>query len=310
MKVLITGATGFIGSYVLRRFMQDQRAEVAILLRDHSDTWRIDDVLEKAVCVRVNLDDRQAVRTALRRFGPDMLIHLAWQGVPGVFRNDKEQIRNIGRTLDLLEQSCDVGAKSFIGLGSQAEYGPRQGPIGEDAPLRPTTVYGAAKVSTCLLARQFCERNMMRFVWLRLFSSYGPKDSPSWMIPSVILDLIQNRRPLLTEGRQLWDYLYVTDAAEAVYLAGQTPGATGIFNLGSGRVEMICKIVEHIRNVIDPALPLGFGEVPYRDNQVMHLQAKIDRLQASVGWRPNVMLDEGLKQTVNWYRKHAQRYTI
>ena len=118
--------------------------------------------------------------------------------------------------------------------------------------------------------------------------------------------LLAGERPALTAGAQRWDYLYVGDAAGAVAEAATNERATGDYNLGSGTAPTLRSIVERIRDLIDPALPLGFGEVPYRPDQVMHLQADVGRLRADLGWSPRVGLDEGLRRTVEWYREHRR----
>ena len=94
------------------------------------------------------------------------------------------------------------------------------------------------------------------------------------------------------------------DAVEAIWQVAASPKATGIFNLGSGEAYAIRSIVERIRDLIDPDLLLGFGEVPYRPDQIMHLQADISRLREVSGWSPQVSLDEGLRRTVKWYREN------
>jgi nucleoside-diphosphate-sugar epimerase len=201
-----------------------------------------------------------------------------------------------------------AGVRTWVGLGSHAEYGPLNAKIDEESPTRPATLYGVTKLCAGLLSQHLCRRFNMRFVWLRLFSSYGPMDDPGWLIPYLILTLLRGERPALTAGTQRWDYLYVTDVAEAIYLALVTPAAHGIFNLGSGEAPPLKEIVQEIRDLIDPGRPLGFGEIPYRPDQVMHLEADSQRLQDAVGWRPKISLKEGLTRTVEWYREHRHRY--
>jgi nucleoside-diphosphate-sugar epimerase len=306
--VLLTGASGFIGSHVVRRLLADGHHEVAVLLRPSSDTWRIADCPGQVRQIEGDLNRLAAVAKDVTAFAPEAVAHLAWFGVSSAHRNDPRQVGNINATVELVELARQVGASHWVGIGSQAEYGPRGEPIDEDAPTRPTTLYGITKLSAGLLARQLCAAAGLRAAWLRIFSTYGPSDNPAWMIPYLIRKLLRGERPALTAGEQLWDYLYVDDAAEAVCHAILTPGAEGVFNLGSGRPATIRGIVERVRDRIDPRLPLGFGEVAYRPDQVMRLEANATRLREATGWLPKVDLDEGLTRTVRWFREHQGRF--
>jgi nucleoside-diphosphate-sugar epimerase len=250
------------------------------------------------------LAEEAALEKALGAFAPTHVVHIAWSGVLGRERNDPAQHRNAHESMRLLEIAVAAGAQHFIGLGSQAEYGPCQARIDEGAPTAPTTMYGAAKLATCHMASRLCEIAGVRFAWLRLFSSYGPRDNPEWLIPYLALTLLHRERPSVTAAEQRWDYIYVEDAARAVAAVAREAGASGVFNLGSGTAPRLRDIIERVRDEIDPALPVGFGEVPYRPDQVMHLEADIRRLCAATGWRPQVGLAEGVRATVDWYRKH------
>jgi UDP-glucose 4-epimerase len=305
-RVLITGATGFVGSHVLRRLLADSHAAVAVLVRPTSNTWRIDDLVGRIQRIEGDLQHLAAAEPAVTAFAPDTILHLAWTGVTNAFRNDPRQIENVESTANLVRLAQRCGIRHWLGLGSQAEYGPHSGALSEDAPTQPTTLYGVTKLCACMLAQHLCATSGIRFAWLRLFSAYGPKDDPSWMIPYVTLRLLRGERPALTAGEQRWDYVYVADLAEAIRSVAQTPSAAGIFNLGSGRTQTIRSIVERIRDLVAPAAELGFGEVPYRPDQVMHLEANIARLTAATGWTPRTSLDAGLRATVNWCREHEQ----
>jgi len=304
VKVFLTGASGFVGSRVLRELAADRGAEVAALLREPESAWRIRDVLPKVRVVRAALEDGPALETALADFRPTHLVHLAWNGVLGRNRNDAAQHLNVFHSLRLLELALAAGTRHFVGLGSQAEYGPCEARIDESTPTRPTTMYGAAKLAASILAARLCELAGARFAWLRLFSSYGPQDDPEWLIPYLALKLLHRERPAVTAAEQRWDYLYVEDAAAAVAAVARSPQAAGIFNLGSGTAPRLRDIIESVRDAIDPGLQVGFGEIPYRPDQVMHLEADIARIERAAAWRPKVELAEGIRRTVDWYRKH------
>ncbi len=304
-RVLLTGATGFIGSYVARRLAAEKEVHVSVLARASSDPWRIRDVAPQPTRIDVDLGDGEALTGALAQARPDVVVHLAWKGVGNAERNAPVQQENLPDTLALIRAAHAAGAKAFVGLGSQAEYGPSSGALAETAPTHPTTLYGVTKLATCHFARYLCGELGMRYAWVRVFSTYGAMDNPSWMIPSLVLQLLARKKPALTKGEQRWDYLHVCDAADAIAKVALTPTATGVFNLGSGEAGTIRAFVERIRDAIDPSLPLGFGEVPYRPDQVMHLEANIDRLRA-LGWRPTMPLERGLAETVAWYREYGE----
>ncbi|MFN2492468.1 MAG: NAD-dependent epimerase/dehydratase family protein [Pyrinomonadaceae bacterium] len=306
----MTGTSGFIGSHLLRR-LAGEDLQVAILLRPESDCWRIESLMDLQKITRITGDFRrpESIRDAVKSFAPSLVIHLAWSGVGNQFRNDLVQVDdNLSASLSLLRLARDAGCRAWVGLGSQAEYGPLNAQLDEQAETKPTTLYGVTKLCTQMLSSHLCEQFGMRFCWLRLFSAYGPMDDPRWMIPELILSLLDGKRPALTKGSQRWDYIYAGDVVDAIYSTAINTEASGVFNLGSGEAHTLRSIVEQIRDLVNPKLDLGFGAVPFRADQVMHLQANVERLREVVGWRPQTSLAEGLAKTVEWYREHRSQF--
>ncbi len=306
-RVFVTGATGAVGAKVVDNLLS-RGDEPGILIRKNSNLWRIQNLVTDLQHITGELAYPESYRDALISFKPEAVIHLAWDGVLGKNRNDLQQVNsNLPGTLGLMDEAYNAGAHFFIGVGSQAEYGALQQIISEEMPTTPTTLYGASKLAGYTLCNTYATLHGMRFAWMRLFSSYGPQDSPEWMIPYLILALLRGEKPSLTACEQKWDYLFQADAAEAIATVLHHPSASGIFNLGSGFAAPLRETVEYIRDCINPELPIGWGEIPYRPDQVMHLQANISRLNA-VGWNPATSLQEGLSKTVEWYRDNRQRY--
>jgi UDP-glucose 4-epimerase len=299
-KIFITGGTGFIGAQVLRHLVEQGR-EVAVLMRASSNSRRIDDLLGRCTVIRGELAQIEAARDALTHFSPEAVVHLAWDGVKGADRNSAVQMDNVVASINLYHLTEQIDCRHFVGLGSQAEYGPLSGRIRETAATRPTTAYGAAKLATGLVLERTAVAAGRPFAWLRLFSSYGPDDDPSWLIPYLIRSLLAGEKPSLTKAEQIWDYMHVNDVAAGV-VAALDAGACGLFNLGSGQERPLHDIISMIRDAIDPSLPLGFGEVPYRPDQVMHLAADITALSSVSGWCPAVSLESGIAETVAWYQ--------
>jgi nucleoside-diphosphate-sugar epimerase len=265
--------------------------------------WRIRDVLPATTVIHSDLWRVAEIADQMHTFRPEVIFHLAWQGGnSSKFQNDPAQVfSNVLGSLTLVRLAKDAGVQRWIGFGTSAEYGRYDTPVSENQIPTPTTMYGRAKYSTCLLTEKLCEQYGIAFVWIRPFWLYGPYDDPGRMIPYVIAAFLRGEEPALTWGEQQWDYLYIRDAVEAIWLLA-TGEQTGVFNLGVGQVYLIRTIVECIRDLIDPKLTLGLGRVPYGVRQVMRMQADISKLQKATGWMPRTTLENGLKQTVEWQR--------
>lgn len=291
--MLVTGAAGFLGAAVARRaaragwrVVATGRGARGVRLAPVACEWRT-----------VDMHDHDAVAALVAEARPDVVVHTAWSGVAGAARADRIQLANVTATAALADAAGRAGARQFIGIGSQAEYGPVDGPVTEARPTAPTTLYGAAKLSAAHLSRVQSTMAGMTHAWLRLFAIYGPGDNANWLIPSLAAAMARGECPPMTPGTQRWDYLYIDDAADAVLaLAARDVGGT--FNLASGSSTPVRAIAEAIRDRVAPGLPLAFGTVPFAPTQIMHLEGDIAALIAATGWRPRVPLSEGLDRSV------------
>lgn len=305
MKILVTGAGGFVGAAVVSSALSAGH-DVIALVRPAGNRHRLDDI--GAVIAAVDLADVTELDAAMRHHRPDVVVHSAWSGVSNVSRQQRSQITdNVSVALSLVDAAAAVGVRKFVGIGSQAEYGLLSGKISETALPVPTSLYGAAKVAAQVLTAQLCADAGIDFAWLRLFSTYGPRDNPNWLIPSMIEQLLSGSRPRTTEGRQLWDYLFIDDVADAIRAVAESKQAVGIFNLGSGKPTAVRNIIEQIRDIAAPGLDLIFGDIPYKPDQIWHMEADIDRLIRLSGFAPQVGLGEGLARTIHWHKSMRSR---
>src|SRR5262245_55853820 len=136
MRIFVTGATGFLGSYIVEDLVA-QGHDVAVLLRPGTRPWRLATILDRLTAIEGTLDDLAALVERLRSFAPDAVVHMAWRGVGNSERNSKDQARNIVDTVELADLAGDAGATIFVGAGSQAEYGPYDRAIAENDVPRP-----------------------------------------------------------------------------------------------------------------------------------------------------------------------------
>jgi nucleoside-diphosphate-sugar epimerase len=299
--VVLTGATGFIGSAVLNE-LRRRNIRTIVLLRPESDCGRLPKLAKDEKIIFRRLDEPELTEE-LRTRDPGIFIHCAWCGVGGQERNaDFQFTENVPLTLASVELAAGCGCRQWIGLGSQAEYGNANRILDENAPAQPTTLYGKAKLAAGTEALALCKKKNLAGAWLRIFSTYGPGDHPHWMIPHVIREFLSGRAPQVTRCEQKWDYLFVADAARAI-VAVADGKISGVFNLGSGEARPLREIIELIRTETKAPVAPAYGAIAYRPDQVMHLQADIGKLRATTGWLPIVGLAEGVRETVNWEKK-------
>ena len=308
MRCLVTGASGHLGSYLTRRLLECGE-EVAAIVRPESDLWRLEGVLDRVRLIRVDVCNIATAAEEIHLEAPDTVFHCAWAGVTSDTRNRSDHfVSNVMGGLELFRVAKKAGCRCWIGIGSQAEYGRQSGVLREDLIPNPDTAYGVAKLCLGKMLQTLSELSNIRYVWLRLLATYGPKDNSRNLIPSVIEKLQEKSRPSLTSGEQIRDYLYVEDAVEAIHRVACAPNGQGVYNLASGEAHSVREIVTRLRDMIDPSLPLGFGDIPYGPGAVLDLQADVTRLRDATGWAPQTDLESGLKKTLEWHRSLATQY--
>ena len=303
MIIALTGGSGFIGASVIKQMLLNNDKPV-VLIRKDSNLKRLKDLKGIEFISYESLADEKLIEQ-LQVHKAATFIHLAWKGVGGADRNKAFQItENIPFTIQSVELAKKIGCTHWIGIGSQAEYGNPNCKIDEEFPTIPTTLYGKAKLAACWASSGLCDALNIQSSWIRVFSTYGIGDEPNWFIPYIIGELLQGESPSLTNCEQLWDYLYVDDAADAILNAAHKK-ATGIYNIGTGKALPLKYIVDRIRNEIDPAIKINYGAVPYRPDQVMHLEADVSKIFSATDWKYTINIEEGIKKIIHGIKTKA-----
>lgn len=307
-KVVMTGPTGSIGIALIQQCIA-QGIRVLAIVRPHSKrTDRIprSPLVQVVACsldTLCDLDEKALERAGVESFDYDVCYHFAWEATIGSGRNDmKLQTANIGYALDAVALAARLGCHTFVGAGSQAEYGRWEEKLSEYTPTFPESGYGMAKLCAGAMTRLECSRLGMRHVWARILSVYGPGDGEQTMISTVIRKLLAGEIPALTAGIQQWDYLHCRDAANAMYLLGEKGRDGSIYCVGSGNARPLREYIEILRDCINPALALDFGAVAYGPQQIMYLCADIEKLTRDTGFIPEVDFEDGIRETIGWMR--------
>lgn len=294
MRVFLTGATGFLGA-ALAQELGARGHDCIAMARRGGDASRL---APATTIVEGDLFDIEGCRALMAQWRPQALIHCGWRGVEGAARNEMAQLDNIAASAALAEAALAQGARILIGVGTQAEYGARSGAFDENDFPAPQTLYGVAKLAVsgafAALGRQYDAR----VVWGRVFSLYGPGQSESWLVASLIGAMMRGEAPALTPCEQIWEFTHVRDAARGFVALLETPGAAGLFNVASGATTPLRDAVLMLRDLVAPGIEPQFGRIPYRPDQVMRLEARIERICAATGWAPRIDLRDGFAETV------------
>lgn len=302
-KAIINGPLGTVGIALVNNLLKKGIQTWAICFPGDK---RIASLPKEAIIIECDMRDISSLPKTLQ-CSVDAFFHLAWMGTIGPGRNDALiQTENIRCAIEAARTAKALGCKIFVGVGSQAEHGRIEGLVTADAPCFPQSGYGIAKLCANQMTRMVCQQIELDHVWGRILSAYGPGDGPLSVIPTIMNKLLKGEKPALTKGEQLWDFCYSEDVAEALYCMAISGQNGSIYPIGSGKVRPLHEYFEIVRDTIDPRLPLGIGELPYPEHQVMHLQADLTPLTIDTGFKPKIYFEEGIRLTVDAYKKQME----
>ena len=298
MRVLVTGASGFIGAAVMRLLLE-QEVETAALVSAGKPLDRLRDLDTRFVRIEGRLADILTLRPQLEAFRPDACIHLAWYAEPGKYLYSPENVPIMQQSLSLLQTLIEIGCQQFVGVGTCAEYDTDVGFLREDGPTNPATIYAACKLSMCLIGQHMAAAAGVNFAWGRLFYLYGEQEDSRRLVPAVIQSLRQGKPFDATAGEQVRDYLHTTDVASALITLVQQ-NTHGIYNIASGIPITMRNLMENIGEIVGGKDLIRFGAIPYRQWEPMFICGDNHKLK-SLGWSPRYTLREGLTQTIGWW---------
>ncbi len=302
-KVLLTGASGFIGRHCLPALAARGYEIHAVSAKEHAAIRTPDGVRWH----QADLLDTAQVSVLLAQIEPTHLLHSAWYATPGKYWTAPENFRWVEASLRLLQTFAACGGQRVVATGSCAEYDWRYGYCSEKVtPLYPTTTYGTCKHALQLMLGALCKQMGLSAAWGRLFFLYGQHEYAERLVASVIRSILQGQPARCAHGQQIRDFLYVQDAADAL-VALLDSEATGAFNIASGLPVTLQQVVEEIGAQLKRPELIQLGALPAPENEPRLLLADVARLRDEVGWMPQYDLARGLAETIGWWKLKLQK---
>ena len=302
-KIVITGATGMIGSSVIRSAIRDG-IEIWAIVRDSSQRLNR---IPKSPLVHLlygGLEEMPKMRDLPNDC--DCFYHLGWMGTGRATRdNPSKHAPNVPFTVNAAELAAKMGCFRFVCAGSQAEYGPVHGPIDDHTPFAPVHSYGIAKYASFLLSRKICQQLGVEHVWGRIFSVYGPHDKEGTMINSSIDTWLAGEKMRFSAATQKWNYLFESDAGEMFYRLGDPNVPAGEYPIAHPEGKTLKEYIEIMAEAFGPEADFDFSG---SDSMLTELNVDVSKTILATGYRPKISFENGIRQTIDEHRRKHETY--
>ena len=297
MRVLLTGAAGFIGAHVAAALL-DRGVEVHAVVRDASRAPRLDAIAKQLTRHEADLLDPAARARVIGLAKPNLCIHAAWYAVPGKYLSAPENLAHVAASLELATALVDAGCTRFVGLGTCFEYDTGIGAnLTESSATGPRFLYASCKLALHDVLAAYAAVAKTSFAWCRIFYQYGPDEPAERLVPSVVDRLLAGGVAETTLGAQVRDFLHVADVGAAIASVALSE-LEGAVNVGSGVPLTVRELVATIARICGAEDRVRFGALPYRPGDPMHVCADVTRL-AGTGFAPRFDLEAGLRDVVD-----------
>jgi nucleoside-diphosphate-sugar epimerase len=300
MKVFITGSNGFIGKKLVKHF-DEKNIKVFALVKKGNRCNDFDNY-NNVHQVEFDLDNIEEIKDIFHE-KIDVLYHLAWQGVSTQYKNDiDKQLSNIKFTLSLIDLAIKSNVKKIILPGSISEYALSSNIVNGYGEPNPADIYGAVKYSTRLISDVMCRNSKTMFISVLISSIYGPGRNDNNLITYSIKSMLNNISPSYTKLEQKWDYIYIDDLIDTLFLVG-IKGKRNIYTVGSGDSYVLKDIVYKIQELINPDLELNIGALEYKSSTIDNSIVDISSIVKDFDFEPRFSLNEGILKTIDYYKK-------
>jgi UDP-glucose 4-epimerase len=303
-RVLVTGATGFVGANLTRWLLRDGH-EVHLFLRNRSNRWRLADVADDLQVHEADVEDRGKIRLLVADIRPEWVFHLAAYGAyPTQSDADRMVSTNLGGCFAMLDACIEAGVAAFVQTGSSSEYGYLDHPACEDELIQPNSAYAVTKAAATHYCQFRARQSGVHAVTARLYSIYGPYEETSRLIPVLVVHALHGRLPRLVSPRIGRDFVYVDDAVEALLSiaeASHVPRGS-VYNVSSGVQSTLASVVGDVRLLMNVASEPQWSSMPERSWDTETWLGSPAAIARDIHWKARTSFRSGLERTMSWLR--------
>lgn len=304
--VIVTGATGFVGRWLIKELTSRDVKVIAVIRSRQSDAAFLEQIknVEIVVCP---LNEISTLPHKISKENIDVFYHFAWSGTSGADRADiKLQLENVQATCSAVRAASEIGCKKFVNAGSIMEYEAMQYIPENGSTPALGNIYSIAKQTADFMAKTLAVSLKLSYNNGIISNVYGPGEKSARFINSTIRKFLSKEKTRFTLGDQLYDFIYASDAARAFYLIGERGKPYSSYYIGNTTPKPLKEFIMQIRDGVDKNIELNFGEIPFEGGRLKYTEFDTHKLLDEFGFEPEVAFKQGIANTVKWIQDEGE----
>lgn len=301
-KAVVTGANGFVGAALCRELAAQGTEVIAVVKNKEADVSNIAGLpyLRIAYC---DLASFRNLKEYIVDQNIEAFYHLAWVGSAGGLRGNCDvQIKNIQYTCDAVKACAEMGCRKFIFAGSIMEYEIEATMETDEIPAI-STLYSSAKIAADYMARTIAGNLGISYIRAVISNVYGPGEKSSRLINTSLRKLLSGEHCAFSAGEQLYDFIYIVDAARTFIAIGEKGIANKTYYIGSGKPRLLKEFLCEMRDQVNPAIEIGLGEIPFNGISLSYHEFDLQAVKHDTGFVPAVSFIDGIQKTIMWIKE-------